>query len=186
MRRLVKEGRAHPRVQQRARQIVSASPGLHPVEACYRYVQALPYRRDEQLAAQAGLDPDTSEILQGAPYQIEIADRYGPSSVVGDCDCRSILLQSLLESLGYRTSFVLVKGPGRQDYSHVYTEVAIEGGRKVPLDTIFDGLGGREKFKPGDEVKGARERKTVPVDGKSWLGAAALFGLLWLAFGGRR
>lgn len=181
MRLLVREGRAHPRVQARARQIVEAAPNLHPVAACFRFVQALPYRRDESIADEAGL-ADTSEILQGAPWQLEVEAREGAHAVEGDCDCRCVLLQSLLESLGYPTAFVLVRGPGRPDYSHVYTQVTLPNGGKVPLDTIMDGNGGRPFFGPGDEVKPpkARGRKVIPVARKGALRIVAACCLFFL------
>ena len=52
----------------------------------------------------------------------------------GDCDDKSTLLASLLESLGHATRFVAVGfAPGR--YSHVYIEVRRRNGSWVPLET---------------------------------------------------
>ena len=51
----------------------------------------------------------------------------------GDCDDKSILLASLLESIGHPTRFAAVAfRPGR--YSHVYVETLI-GNKWVPLET---------------------------------------------------
>lgn len=163
-----------------AERVVEANPLQHPVEAVYRAVQALPYRYDEEILAQRGIGSDTSELLQGAPYQVASIHSKGPERTEGDCDDRAILVQSLLESLGYQTSFVLVRGPDRPDYSHVYSEVEL-GGTKVPLDTIFNGTHGRAFYAPGDEPGaelGARDRISVPVEGSC--GGASL--LLLAAF----
>jgi transglutaminase-like putative cysteine protease len=165
MRRLVLEGRSDPRVGQYADRVIASSPHLHPVEALFRHVQSMPYRFDEEILSGLGYESDTSELLQGAPFQIEKALREGPQSVEGDCDDRAILLQSLLESKGIPTRFVLVRGPGRVDYSHVYSE-ALVGGVWIPLDTIMDGRDGRPFFGPGDEARAplARDRFAVGVN----------------------
>jgi hypothetical protein len=180
MRRLVREGAQDPHVKARAREVAAASPDLHPADAVFRFVQALPYRRDESLAEAAGLS-DTSEILQGAPHQLAL-ERAG-LPVEGDCDCRCVLAQSMLEALGYRTAFVLVRGRGRDDYSHVYSEVTLEDGRSLPLDTIMDGNEGRPRFAAGDEIgpPDARGRKVIPVQTSpvKLLALAALAALAW-------
>ncbi len=183
MRQLVHEGRSSPIVAETAEAVVAANPHMHPVESVFRFVQRMPYRYDEDILKSRGISEDTSELLQGAPYQLQKAATLGLESVEGDCDDRSILTQSLLESLGYETRFVLVRGPGRPDYSHVYSEVA-DGGQWVPLDTIFNGTQGRPAFNPGDEAGarlGARDRLSIPVDGcdgVKWLLLALGLGLL--------
>lgn len=56
----------------------------------------------------------------------------------GDCDDKSTLLASLLESIGHPTRFVAAgyQRPGR--YSHVYVETRL-GSRWIPLDaTLLD------------------------------------------------
>ena len=51
----------------------------------------------------------------------------------GDCDDKSILLASLLESIGHPTRFVAIGlSPGK--YSHVYPETKI-GDKWIPLET---------------------------------------------------
>lgn len=182
MRQLVLEGRRDPLVREHALAVIHSAPHMHPVEAIFRHVQAMPYKYDEEIVAQRGLDGETSELLQGAPFQIARALAEGPQAVEGDCDDRAILTQSMLESLGYETRFVLVRGPKRPDYSHVYSEVKVDG-QWVPLDTIFNGTGGREVFAPGEEVgakHGARDRVSIGVDvgTGSILGALVLAGLL--------
>jgi transglutaminase-like putative cysteine protease len=165
MRQLVLEGQSDPLVANYARRVAASTPHLHPVEAIFRHVQAMPYAYDEDILAQAGYDADTSEMLMGPQFQIGKSLLGGPGSVVGDCDDRAILTQSLLESQGVPTRFVLVRGPGRDDYSHVYSEASVDG-QWLPLDTIMDGRGGRPFFGPGQEVglPDARDRMTVGVN----------------------
>ncbi len=192
MQTLVQEGRDNPIVAAQAAEICSRFPYMHPVAAVFRFVQSLPYVYDEELLARRGVDPaDTSELLQGAPYQVAKYRSSGSQSVEGDCDDRAILTQSLLEAMpAYRgrTRFVLVRGPERDDYSHVYSEVALETGQWIPLDTIFDGKGGRPVYAPGDEVgapEGARDRVSIPVEQTGGSGfLLALLGWLFL-HGGR-
>lgn len=185
MRQLVLEGRADPLVRSRAVDVVSARPDLHPVEAVFRHVQSMPYQYDEDILVARGLSGDTSELLQGAPFQVERELAGGVAAVPGDCDDRAILTQSMLEALGYETRFVLVRGPDRPDFSHVYSEAKVDG-QWVPLDTIFDGHGGRAVYAPGDEVgarEGARDRTSVAVEPGAgcplWPLAAVAAILLW-------
>lgn len=184
MRQLVREGRSDPLVREHALAIVHSAPHLHPVEAIFRHVQSMPYKYDEEIVASRGLDGETSELLQGAPFQVARTQAYGPGANEGDCDDRAILTQSLLESLGFETRFVLVRGPKRPDYSHVYSEVKVDG-QWMPLDTIFDGVDGRALYAPGDEVgarDGARDRVSIDVDvsaGNLLLPAIVLGLLFW-------
>lgn len=182
MRQLVVEGRSDPLVRERAKAIVAGA--ADPIEAIFRHVQSMPYKYDEDILASRGLGSDTSELLQGAPFQVQRELTLGRESVEGDCDDRAILTQSLLESLGYKTRFVLVRGPKRDDFSHVYSEVQV-GDRWLPLDTIMNGVDGRAFYAPGDEVgarEGARDRVSVAVDLGSgsllWPLALAVF-MLW-------
>ena len=88
-------------------------------------------------------------------------------SVPGDCDCRSIYVQSALESLGYPTRFAITKGKRSDQYDHVYSEVKTEDGQWKPLDTIMNGKEGRPLFSPGEELKfpEAKEKRTISVKG---------------------
>lgn len=54
----------------------------------------------------------------------------------GDCDDKSILLATMLESVGYRTKFAAIAVRGG-DYSHVLPFVVL-GSSKIPLETILD------------------------------------------------
>lgn len=55
----------------------------------------------------------------------------------GDCDDKSILLATLLESVGYRTKFAAI-GVRGGDYSHVLPFVVLGHRSKIPLETILD------------------------------------------------
>lgn len=183
MQRLVQEGRLSPLVCHRAARIAASSPHLHPADAVFRHVQSMPYRLDEDTAALRGYGEDVSEVLHGAPYQVGLELREGASAVHGDCDCRAILFQSLVEALGYKTRFVFVRGPGRSDVSHVYSEVLTEAGWK-PADTIMDGNDGRPRLGFGEEVGPplATGRHTVDVSGDPWLFASLVAAfVLWRA-----
>ena len=180
MRALVREGAADPLVRDHARAIAAAHPHLHPVEAVFAHTQSLPYEYDEAILARMGDDGGTSELLQGASLQVARELALGRGAVPGDCDDRALYLNAHLEALGYPTGFLLVRGPGRRDFSHVYSAVRGEAGW-VPLDPIFNGEGGRPRFRAGEEVgalEGARDRTLVPVaDG----GSGALLALALLA-----
>lgn len=52
----------------------------------------------------------------------------------GDCDDQSVLLASLLESIGHPSRFVAIKTQMLGPYVHVYTETKI-GERWLPLET---------------------------------------------------
>lgn len=184
MRRLVLEGKSDPLVSWYAQEVAASAPHLHPVEAVFRHVQAMPYAYDEDILAAHGVGPDTSELLMGPQFQVGKSLLEGPGQVIGDCDDRAILAQSLLESQGVPTRFVLVRGPGRPDYSHVYSEAQVEG-HWIPLDTIMDGQGGRPFFGVGQEVAPpvARDRVAISVEdaAEQWspLVLIALLLLFW-------
>lgn len=146
MQKLIQEGKQDPAVRQFAERFRRSSD---PVTSAFQWVQSLPYK----------LDPEEYEMLQGAPYLLS----RGLAGVgFSDCDCRVILLNSLLESMGYETRIVLAKKPGRDKWHHVYSEVKVKD-NWVALDTIFD------NFTPGMSVPGPKLRV-----GES-------HGLFWLA-----
>ncbi|MDO9099080.1 MAG: hypothetical protein Q7U60_13295 [Candidatus Methanoperedens sp.] len=53
---------------------------------------------------------------------------------IGDCDCKSILLASLLETIGHKTELVLYPG-------HVFVQVHIENADVVRLPSKDFGFG---------------------------------------------
>ena len=131
MRRLVRQGKSNPIVFDLSRDIVkniqSKKWGLE-VAAVFRWV------RDNIRYVK---DPRNIETLHTPEKILEFGQ--------GDCDDQSILLATLLESIGHPARFVAVGfTPGT--FSHVYIESKI-GNRWVPLDPIM------EKFKPGQTAK---------------------------------
>jgi hypothetical protein len=71
-------------------------------------------------------DVNDVETLQWPTYTCEVGS--------GDCDDKSILLNTLLESIGYKTLFFAIGLQG-SDYSHVMSGVRL-GTRTIPLETI--------------------------------------------------
>lgn len=70
------------------------------------------------------------ETLQTPPVTMDVG--------TGDCDDKSTLLASLLESIGHPTRFVAAGYREPRNYSHVYVETRL-GTRWVPLDaTLLD------------------------------------------------
>jgi hypothetical protein len=193
MRRLIREGAADPNVRSHAASIASSRPGLHPAKALFEHIRdRQPYVYDEALVKEWGLPDDTTEVLQGASYQVANEQRYGSSAVRGDCDDRCILFQSMAEALGYPTRLVLVRGPGRSDYSHVYSEVDLGAGglagaeQWVSADTIMNGREGRPLLSFGEEVGPPKARGRVTVPTTDPVGPGCVFGMatflvgLWL------
>lgn len=119
MRRLVREGKKNLRVRQTALSIVESIPEKDhaaEVKEIHEFVRdGIRYVRDIN-GVETIAEPD--KLLQiGA----------------GDCDDKSVLLASLLESIGYPTRFVAIgRFPGR--FSHVLVEVNVNG-KWVPLET---------------------------------------------------
>jgi hypothetical protein len=74
-------------------------------------------------------DVEGVETLQTPPYTLEMAS--------GDCDDKSILLNTLLACVGYQTLFFAV-GVNGGFYSHVLSGVRV-GTRTIPLETIVPG-----------------------------------------------
>lgn len=82
----------------------------------------------------------------------------------GDCDDKSILLASLLESLGHKTRFVAV-GFRPNSFSHVYVEV-FTAGKWIPLETT-------ELVEMGWSVKNIAVKMYVSNDANKNIGGLA-------------
>lgn len=122
MRKLVKQFKRAPAIRGLALDLVRdvrPKDWIGEVRAVFHYVRdQIRYTKDV-----AGL-----ETLQTPLVTLDDAS--------GDCDDKSTLLASLLESVGHPTRFVAVGYSGPRSYSHVYVETRI-GTRWVPLDATM-------------------------------------------------
>jgi len=75
------------------------------------------------------LHPFDQQRVQDAARTVQIGS--------GDCVSKSVLLATLLASLGHRPRFV-VQSEGGCEYSHVYVEALDESGRWVALDPVYE------------------------------------------------
>jgi len=74
-------------------------------------------------------DVDGVETLQTPVYTLQVGS--------GDCDDKSVLLATLLASIGYQPMFFAI-GLNGAPFSHVLAGVML-GTRKIPLETIVAG-----------------------------------------------
>jgi hypothetical protein len=59
----------------------------------------------------------------------------------GDCDDKSLLLASLLETIGYATRFAVAATDPRSSYNHVYVEAFVPRlGKWIPLESSIAGF----------------------------------------------
>lgn len=68
----------------------------------------------------------------------------------GDCDDKSVLIASLLESIGHKTRFVAIGYGG--SFCHVYPEVNIRG-QWVPLEATENWPAGKAPPKPSKRME---------------------------------
>lgn len=122
MRGMVKQFKRAPAIRGLALDLIREVPQKNwggEVRAIFNYVRdSIRYTRDV-----AGL-----ETLQTPLITLE--------DEAGDCDDKSTLLASLLESVGHPTRFVAVGYTGPGEYSHVYVETRM-GERWLPLDATM-------------------------------------------------
>ena len=127
MRDLVRRFKRAPEVRETALSLIAELPPkdrMGEARAIFRYVQeSIRYVNDIQ-----GL-----ETLQTPLVTMDVS--------AGDCDDKSVLLASLLESIGRKTRFVAVGYSSPGSYSHVYVEALINE-NWVPMDaTVLRPLG---------------------------------------------
>ncbi len=73
------------------------------------------------------------DTLQSPRTTLELAQ--------GDCDDKSLLLASLLESIGYATRFTVSATVPRGSYNHVFIEAFVPKlGRWIPLESSITGF----------------------------------------------
>lgn len=136
MRSIVRKAKADPAVIEKARSLtgfLGNKDWRGEVTALHRYV------RD---SIRYVMDPNGVEMLTTPMRLIEIG--------AGDCDDKSILLASLLESVNHPTRFVAV-GLSSGTLEHVYVETKV-GDAWIPLETTEPIEAGELPFGP-DEVK---------------------------------
>ena len=97
------------------------------------------------------------------PYRLEMV--HSPDVVlrmrVGDCDDMSILLASLLQSLGHETRFKVISSVDRASFNHVYAQVKA-GNRWLSLDaTVPDA-------RPGWESPNIYNSKVYELEGEMY------------------
>lgn len=127
MRRFVNQYKRSPEVRETALSLISElrpKDWLGEIGAVFSYVRdTIRYVRDIR-----GV-----ETLQIPSVTMDIG--------AGDCDDKSTLLASLLESIGHPTRFVAIGYTRPGAYSHVYVETK-HGARWMPLDaTVLKPLG---------------------------------------------
>lgn len=121
MRRFVREYKKTLPVRQLALSLIRDLPGhknwVGQIKRLHSYVQ----RRVQYVR-----DINGVETLQTPLVTMQIKQ--------GDCDDQSVLLASLLESIGHPTRFVAIKQNFFGNFVHVYTETRI-GPKWYPLET---------------------------------------------------
>ena len=119
MRAIVDRDSNDPYIRKAAEHIVRDCRGhdfLCEIGACFHFVRdRITYRRD----------PLLTEYVQDSRRTLEAG--------VGDCDCKVVLLCSILQALGHKTRFVVI-GHDREAFSHVYCEVLTKQHGWLPLD----------------------------------------------------
>lgn len=122
MSRLVKEGKKHPAIRDRAVSLTNSLPQKNwsgEIAALHRFV------RDRIRYVK---DVNGVETVHTADAVLRIGS--------GDCDDKSLLLASLLESIGHPTRFVAV-GFRPDSFAHVFVQTRIgrKPGKWVSLET---------------------------------------------------
>lgn len=117
---IVRQYRRTPRIRTLAMEIVQPLPGknwLAEIGAVFDWV-----RRNIRYTQ----DVNGVETLQTPDWTLNLG--------AGDCDDMTMLLQSLLESIGYPTRFVAC-GRHAGNYDHVFTQVRLpDSSRLISLD----------------------------------------------------
>lgn len=141
MRAIVDRDGNDPYIRKTAEHLVRDCKGhdfLCEINALFSFVKdRITYRRD----------PLLTEYVQDSRRTLEAG--------VGDCDCKVVLLCSLLQALGHRTRFVVI-GQDRETLSHVYCEVLTKQHGWLPLDPT------NEQAHIGWEAR-ARVREAYPA-----------------------
>lgn len=124
---LVKEYKKDVGIGTLARQLIGGTLGATNTKDYSGYVRALQHFVRDNIRYVP--DVEGVEMLQTPVRTLQIR--------TGDCDDKSVLLASLLASIGLATRFIALafnNGP----FSHVLTQVRL-GTSWIPLETIIDG-----------------------------------------------
>jgi hypothetical protein len=128
MARVVRLHKTNSAIHKLVRAIVHGLPNQNTPGADSLYVTAIhAWVRDR---VQYVNDINGVETLQTPLYTLECG--------AGDCDDKSILVNTMLESAGYKTLFFAI-GIGGGDFQHVLGGVVL-GRRKICLETIIAGV----------------------------------------------
>jgi transglutaminase-like putative cysteine protease len=120
MRALIHEGRCHPKVRSLAVNLtllLAPRDRIGEIESCFNYVRDYIRYVDDVLDTETLSTPDKI-IEQGA----------------GDCDDKTILLCSLLESIGTRTCLMVAGYNDPGVYEHVYCAALLDDSSYIPMD----------------------------------------------------
>jgi transglutaminase-like putative cysteine protease len=121
MQGLVKAGRRDPTIRTTAAELllvsgVPAKDFYGEAETIFNYVQStIRYTQD------------VNDVETLHPAQWVLANGYG------DCDDFSILIASMLESVGHKCRFMAISFEGPEDFSHVLVQTKI-GDRWITVD----------------------------------------------------
>ena len=150
--KLVWEGAKSPRIRQLANHILNA----------YGVFGSMGDVNSEWKELEAIFDWVKNNIAyRGDVYGVDsyhTAERIAFDLKGGDCDDMTILLDSLLSSIGWRTGARIVSDSIDKPYHHIYSIVLfpknapIEKSRIIPLDATV------KSFNVGDEVNYAKNR----------------------------
>lgn len=119
---LVKKFKRDPLMRDTA---ISLIAGLRPRDWSGQTKRLYEYVRDQITYVR---DVRGVETLQTPPVTMELE--------AGDCDDKSVLLATLLESIGHPTRFVATGYQQPDTFSHVYVE-SLVGARWIPLDATM-------------------------------------------------
>lgn len=149
--RMIQKGRWHPEVRKRALQIVSRKCG------------------NRWCVPEKNWDAEAKAVFDYTRANVRYArDSYGrdqfqhPRRTLqwggGDCDDYTILLGSLLQSIGYPVKCRVIQTDGHKDYNHIYLVVGLPPqapSRWVALDGSMDRPAGWEA--PARMIKKKRD-----------------------------
>lgn len=129
LRRIRNKYKTNPKIRVKALEIVSnipvrtPTPYLEYIQAIYDYLSKnMRYLRDANLV----------DTIQTPEITLDFMS--------GDCDDMAVLSASLLESIGYRTQFVIT-GYDARPFCHVYIYVFTPDGKRYPFDVTVRKFG---------------------------------------------